>query len=159
VDPSEGPGEEDSNKWLLIKAGTPLKLSAKADDTSVVSGRSMAQIAKDNDAQWQSNRPAEKRMKRGRSSHRIVKPAFVEPMQCKAVTDLPSGDDWTFEIKFDGYRCLAVKNGAKTTLFSRNGKRLNDRFGEVSNVVAELPGDFTIDGEIVALDEQGRPSF
>ena len=80
-------------------------------------------------------------------------------MQCKAVTDLPSGDDWTFEIKFDGYRCLAVKNGAKTTLFSRNGKRLNDRFGEVSNAVAELPGDFTIDGEIVALDEQGRPSF
>ena len=151
--------EEDSNKWLLIKAGTPLKLSAKADDTSVVSGRSMAQIAKDNDAQWQSNRPAEKRMKRGRSSHRIVKPAFVEPMQCKAVTDLPSGDDWTFEIKFDGYRCLTVKNGAKTTLFSRNGKRLNDRFGEVSNAVAELPGDFTIDGEIVALDEQGRPSF
>jgi bifunctional non-homologous end joining protein LigD len=151
--------EEDSNKWLLIKAGTPLKLSAKADDTSVVSGRSMAQIAKDNDAQWQSNRPAEKRMKRGRSSHRIVKPAFVEPMHIKAVTDLPSGDDWTFEIKFDGYRCLAVKNGAKTTLFSRNGKRLNDRFGEVSNVVAELPGDFTIDGEIVALDEQGRPSF
>ena len=119
----------------------------------------MAQIAKDNDAQWQSNRPAEKRMKRGRSSHRIVKPAFVEPMQCKAVTDLPSGDDWTFEIKFDGYRCLAVKNGAKTTLFSRNGKRLNDRFAEVSNAVAELPGDFTIDGEIVALDEQGRPSF
>ena len=65
----------------------------------------------------------------------------------------------TFEIKFDGYRCLAVKNGAKTTLFSRNGKRLNDRFGEVSNAVAELPGDFTIDGEIVALVEQGRPSF
>ena len=50
--------EEDSNKWLLIKAGTPLKLSAKADDTSVVGGPSMAQIAKDNDAQWQSNRPA-----------------------------------------------------------------------------------------------------
>jgi bifunctional non-homologous end joining protein LigD len=64
--------EEDSNKWLLIKAGTPLTLSAKADDTSAVSGRSMAKIAKDNDAQWQSNRPAEKRAKRGpiQSSHR-----------------------------------------------------------------------------------------
>jgi bifunctional non-homologous end joining protein LigD len=151
--------EEDSNKWLLIKAGKPLTLSAKADDTSAISGRSMAQIARDNDAQWQSNRPEEKRAKRGRSSHRIVKPAFVEPMQCKPVTDLPAGDDWTFEIKFDGYRCLAVKTGTKASLLSRNGKRLNDRFPEVAAAVAELPGDFTLDGEIVALDEQGRPSF
>jgi bifunctional non-homologous end joining protein LigD len=151
--------EEASNKWLLIKAGKPLKLSAKADDTSAVSGRSMAQIAKDNDAQWQSNRPEEKRAKRAPSSHRIVKPAFVEPMQCKPVTELPSGEDWTFEIKFDGYRCLAVKTGTKTTLFSRNGKRLDGRFAEVASAVSGLPGDFTLDGEIVALDGQGRPSF
>ncbi len=52
--------EEDSNKWLLIKAGTPLKLSAKADDTSAISGRSMAQIAKANDRQWRSDRAAAK---------------------------------------------------------------------------------------------------
>ena len=75
------------------------------------------------------------------------------------MTDLPEGDDWTFEIKFDGYRCLAVKNGAKVTLFSRNEKRLNDRFPEVVNALARVAGDFAIDGEIVALDEQGRPSF
>ena len=49
--------EEDSNKWLLIKAGKAMTLSAKADDTSAISGRSMRQIATDNDAQWQSNRP------------------------------------------------------------------------------------------------------
>jgi bifunctional non-homologous end joining protein LigD len=151
--------EADSNKWLLIKAGKPLKLSAKADDTSAVSGRSMAQIAKDNDAQWQSNRLEEKRAKRAPSSHRIVKPAFVEPMQCKPVTELPSGEDWTFEIKFDGYRCLAVKTGTKTTLFSRSGKRLDGRFAEVARAMSGLPGDFTLDGEIVALDGQGRPSF
>jgi bifunctional non-homologous end joining protein LigD len=88
-----------------------------------------------------------------------MEPAFIQPMQCKPAPALPAGENWTFEIKFDGYRCLAVKNGVKTTLFSRNRKRLNDRFGEVSKAVAELPGDFTIDGEIVALDEQGRPSF
>jgi ATP-dependent DNA ligase len=38
---------------------------------------------------------------------------FVEPMQCKAVTALPAEEDWTFEIKFDGYRCIAVKSGPK----------------------------------------------
>ncbi|MEA3207474.1 MAG: bifunctional non-ous end joining protein LigD [Chthoniobacter sp.] len=151
--------EEGTNKWLLIKAGKPITISAKADDTSAISGRSMKQIATDNDAQWQSNTPAKKHAKRGPSSHRIVKAAFIAPMQCKAVPALPEGDDWTYEIKFDGYRCIAVKTGKKVTLFSRNENRLNDRFPAVADALATLPGDFAVDGEIVALDEQGRPSF
>lgn len=151
--------EEDSNKWLLIKAGEPLTLPVKADDTSAISGRSMKQIAKDNDAQWQSNTPAEKHLKRGPSSHRIVKAAFIEPMQCKPVTELPEGDDWTFEIKFDGYRCVAVKAGKKVMLLSRNRRRLDDRFPAIVKAVAKISGDFVIDGEIVALDQKGRPSF
>lgn len=151
--------EEGSTKWLLIKAGKAMTLSAKADDTSAISGRSMRQIATDNDAQWQSNTPAEKHAKRAPSSHRIVKPTFVEPMQCKPVTELLEGEDWTFEIKFDGYRCVVLKVGSKVTLFSRNEKKLNDRFPTLAAALAELPGEFAVDGEIVALDETGRPSF
>lgn len=48
--------DDEGRRWLLIKAGKDLKLSAKADDTSILSGRSMARIAKDNDAQWESGR-------------------------------------------------------------------------------------------------------
>ena len=41
-----------------------------------------------------------------------TEPAFIEPMQCKPVTALPAGEKWMFEIKFDGYRCIAVKRGS-----------------------------------------------
>ena len=88
-----------------------------------------------------------------------TEPAFIEPMQCKPVTAPPPGEKWTFEIKFDGYRCIAVKRGREVTLFSRNEKVLNKRFPKVVEALASLEGDFVLDGELVALDSQGRPSF
>ena len=88
-----------------------------------------------------------------------MEPAFIEPMQCKPVTALPAGEKWTFEIKFDGYRCIAVKRGQEVTLFSRHKKVLNKRFPGVVDALASLDGDFVLDGELVALDSQGRPSF
>ena len=80
-------------------------------------------------------------------------------MQCKPVSELPLGEKWTFEIKFDGYRCIAVKRGREVTLFSRHKKVLNKRFPGVVDALASLDGDFVLDGELVALDSQGRPSF
>jgi ATP-dependent DNA ligase len=65
----------------------------------------------------------------------------------------------TFEIKFDGYRCVAVKRGSEVTLLSRNEKVLNKRFPKVVDALAPLGGDFVLDGELVAFDPQGRPSF
>ena len=80
-------------------------------------------------------------------------------MQCKPVTSLPAGEKWTFEIKFDGYRCVAVKRARDITLFSRHKKVLNRRFPSVVEALASLGSDFVLDGELVAFDQEGKPSF
>ena len=70
-------------------------------------------------------------------------------MQCKPVTALPANETWTFEIKFDGYRCIAVKRGKEVTLFSRQEKVLNKRFPGIVAALASLGGEFVLDGELV----------
>ena len=88
-----------------------------------------------------------------------TEPAFIEPMQCKPVTALPTDEKWTFEIKFDGYRCIAVKRGREVTLFSRHEKVLNRRFPGVVDALSSLDGDFVLDGETGRVGFAGRPSF
>lgn len=86
-------------------------------------------------------------------------PAFIEPMKALLV-DEPGPGDWSYEIKFDGFRALAFKHGDNVHLLSRNKKDFVERFPEIADAVAELNvKDIVLDGEIVALDEKGRSSF
>jgi bifunctional non-homologous end joining protein LigD len=86
-------------------------------------------------------------------------PAFVEPMKAKLVDSMPSGD-WIYEIKFDGFRALALRGGSEARLLSRNEKDLGGKFTEVMDSISELDvRDAIIDGEIVALDNRGHSSF
>ena len=89
-----------------------------------------------------------------------VKAAFVEPMLLLRTEKLP--DDrarWTYQLKFDGYRAIAFKTGGRVALRSRNDNDFTNRYRTVPPALANLPDDTVIDGEIVALDEDGRPSF
>jgi bifunctional non-homologous end joining protein LigD len=80
-------------------------------------------------------------------------------MKAKLAQSLRSGN-WLYEIKFDGYRALALRGGDKTRILSRNAKDLGKKFPEIVASIAALDiQDGVIDGEIVALDEQGRSSF
>src|SRR6266702_4140745 len=89
-----------------------------------------------------------------------ARPHFVEPMKPKLVDHPPTTGDWVYELKFDGIRALAIKNRRAVQLISRNEKKLNDRFPEVARATADFEADeCVVDGEVVAMDEEGRSSF
>jgi bifunctional non-homologous end joining protein LigD len=89
-----------------------------------------------------------------------AKPRFIEPMKAKLVENPPATGDWIYELKFDGIRLIAIKSHEKVSLLSRNQNDLSPRFHEIVDAIQNLPGDeCVVDGEVVALDEEGRSSF
>ncbi len=183
------------NQWLLLKSDADVKpISKQRDDESVKTGRTMKQIARDRDAEWESNRPNEQRSSRSELRERIRKavarrergpqqkrkpaakvrqsaivlpdslpagkPRFIAVMKPKLLDNPPGAGDWIYELKFDGFRTLALKNGTKVKLLSRNENDLTQKFQAVAEAVAQLPcKECVIDGEVVALDEEGHSSF
>ena len=85
---------------------------------------------------------------------------FVSPMLLLKTDNLPDdGNRWSYELKHDGFRCLAFKSGGKIYLRSRNNKDFALRYPSVVDGLAKLPDETVIDGEVVAFDENGKPSF
>jgi bifunctional non-homologous end joining protein LigD len=89
-----------------------------------------------------------------------AKPRFIEPMKAKLVEKPPVSGDWIYELKFDGIRLIAIKDGGEVSLLSRNQNDLSARFPEIVDAIKNLPADeCVLDGEVVAVDEEGRSSF
>jgi ATP-dependent DNA ligase len=80
-------------------------------------------------------------------------------MLSRAVAKLPEGPAWSYELKFDGYRALGLKSEGRIQLLSRNDKDFTRRSTSIATALEKLPDETVVDGEIVAYDAEGRPSF
>lgn len=147
----KGRPKERNENWLLRKvedayAGGADELVEHAL-TSVDTGRTMQDIA-------------EGRTARKRAARRLPMPEF-RPVQLATLVDtVPPGNQWIHEVKYDGYRGLIAVGGRRARFFTRSGLDWSDRFPEIVAAAATLPASSAlIDGEVVALDVEGRPNF
>jgi bifunctional non-homologous end joining protein LigD len=154
---------ERGEPWMLKKVtdeyADPENGEELVDDcvTSVTTGRTMAEIAAGEDV-WRSNRSGQKG---GRSKKKAgsAPPPFQPPQLATLVDDVPTGSDWLYEYKYDGYRLLLAVGEGVATAWTRHGKDWSDKFRALVKAAAHLPAGSLIDGEAVAIGENGRPSF
>jgi bifunctional non-homologous end joining protein LigD len=107
---------------------------------------------------WRSNRGGRKGG-RGKKKSSAAPPPFQEPQLATLVDSVPTGNDWIHEYKYDGYRLLLAVGEGAATAWTRNGKDWSDKFKALVKAASRLPAGCLIDGEAVALDAKGRPSF
>ncbi len=165
-------GEKREN-WLLRKINDEY---AQAGDTlvereltSIATGRSMAQIAAGKNSDAFTTKMAEEpspaaskpKSKKARPSRKAAElPKYRKPQLATLVDDVPTGNGWMHEIKFDGYRALVAAKGDAVRVYTRNGKDWTDKFAPLVQHIAalDLP-PCLIDGEIVAYGSDGNPDF
>ncbi|WP_338243578.1 DNA ligase D [Aurantiacibacter hainanensis] len=171
------PGEKREN-WLLRKLqddhAQEGDVLVQRELTSVATGRSMAEIAADKQGEFSlegkkddafleqmgkaSAHTDKKRKSRPRKDAPL--PKFRKPQLATLVDEVPSGNGWMHEIKFDGYRALVAAKGNTVRVYTRSGKDWTDKFGPLVEAIAalDLPSCL-IDGEIVGIDSKGNPDF
>ncbi len=154
------------NQWLLMKQPDDFAgRSVAGEDVSVTTGRTLDEIAR----KAPKKKPAASSKKL--SSKNIIEtvdfkeaakaamPSKVDPMLATLTEQPFDGKDWVFEVKWDGYRIIAQKQGTDLRLYSRNNKTYTDEFPAIASELRELPFDVILDGELVAVDENGVSQF
>ena len=156
------PGEK-AEPWMLKKVTDEFANTDNGDElvdefmTSVTTERTMAEIASGSDV-WRSNRGGQKGGRAKKKSSEAP-PPFRQPQLATLVDEVPPGDNWLFEYKYDGYRLLIATGTGAATAWTRNAKDWSDKFRALVKAAAKLPPGCLIDGEAVALDDEGRPNF
>jgi bifunctional non-homologous end joining protein LigD len=153
---------EDQNPTSQFKARIREAIKKKAKDEPVGQAHSRA-VASAKAGRLTNAKPGDRSGRPTISSLPDLpsaKPRFIEPMKAKLVEKPPATDDWVYELKFDGIRLIAIKADKRVSLLSRNENELSGRFPEIVEAIKNLPArECVIDGEVVALDDEGRSSF
>ena len=85
---------------------------------------------------------------------------FIPPCSPIRAKEVPAGDGWVHEVKFDGYRVQAHKVGSRVVIYSRNGHDFTERFPSIAQLLHELTAKAAVlDGDVVTSDADGRPNF
>ncbi len=155
--------EGDKDNWLLIKRRDD-EADAERDvdeqePRSVLSGRTMAEIARAADRVWSSEAP---RIDAGTlpGARQRALPRALRPQLATRVDHTPTGDGWLHEIKYDGYRLLVFVQDGEARLVTRGGKDWTDRFPSLAAAAARLPvSSALLDGEACVVDAHGRTDF
>ncbi|MEW4448258.1 DNA ligase D [Qipengyuania sp. JC766] len=167
----KGKPKEKRENWLLRKIGDDHAedgdVLVERELTSVKTGRSMAEIAagKDEAAEFleamEKDKPKAKRGAKARKSGKSAPlPGYRKPQLATLVDEVPTGNRWMHEIKFDGYRALVAARGEEVRIYTRSGKDWTDKFAPLAEAMGalDLPSCL-IDAEIVAYDAKGNPDF
>ena len=134
---------------LELKQTLPKKLSREPTARRKTAKNAGAAKSEDSAAQSDNNL----------SSLPAARAEFIAPMLLLRTELLPEGAPWLYELKLDGYRAIAAKTKGKVHLWSRNENDFGRRYPPIAEALASLPEDTVVDGEIVALDDEGKPSF
>jgi bifunctional non-homologous end joining protein LigD len=186
--------KETKPNWLLIKEHDEFERPPEApavtdaEPNSVVTGRSLEQIASAEDHVWNSNRPekpqptSKVRVPHLRSSStgpevgetksepaafpeltklpEELQPTFLKPQLAVETKAPPDTSGWLYELKLDGYRIQARKDGEKVALLTRSGLDWTARMSAIAVEIAKLPCEaVTLDGEVVVLAPDGTSNF
>lgn len=171
---TRGTGRSAKEQWLLIKGNDAEARSAaetpitEAEPRSVISGRSIEEVARDADRVWSSRTGEHDPPELGPpgapselpEAKRATLPERFLPELATRVASAPAGDEWLHEIKLDGYRLLCRLDRGKVHLFTRAGNDWTDQYPAVVKAARQLAAKTALlDGEVVILDKHGRSSF
>ena len=146
---------DDEDAWLLVKADKDRFVSTKevvSQDRSAQTGRTMDEIAQGT-ATWTQ-------VPRLEDAPRATLPSVVEPMLAELAPTPFDDPDWLYEIKWDGYRALAVLGPDGVRLRSRRDQDFAAKYAPITEALARIRGtQAVLDGEIVVVDKDGRSDF
>lgn len=165
--------DKGENAWYVQKIkdtfATTKDITEK--DKSVLSKKTLEQIAEYPPLKWESHKPSKSNTTKERlepetdikpiitKGEKKEMPTSIKPMLCTLIKEPFNDENWLYEVKWDGYRIIAFIKNQKIVLKSRGDQDYTKKYSVVTDAFKDLNYEAIIDGEIVVLDENGKPDF